>query len=244
MIKCINSNVLSAATTWEALLDKAAALGFAGIELSSPSSIGPDREFTPQRCVELVGRAQQCSLRIPSITTDEFDLFSLANADDQQRTAAIEQLTNLLKIAGGLGPEVFFTIEAHAVQSEDVRLKWPYEQSFNNVFAALEQLTERAQEFGVYLAFENPAGGLLLSPLEVRDLIDELNSPFLGLCYNPSYAARLSNPMDWVEIMAQRIFVVRLPYGQKSENTNATISDELILEKLERTGFNGPVVHK
>jgi len=242
LIKCINSNNLSTASTWEALFDKTVSLGFSGLELTCPPATESNIGLTQPHCAELVDIAKMRSLQIPALTTDKFDLFSLANTNDQQRTAAIEYLENLIETATWFGPQVIFTISAHALQPLAASLQWPYEQSFNNVFTALAQLTERAEELGVYLAFENPAAALLLSPLELRDLIDELNSPFLGSCYNPAHTAHLGDPTDWLRILANRVFVVRLAYDKTVETPG--IFDEAIVEELKRFTFDGPIVYK
>ena len=87
------------------------------------------------------------------------------------------------------------------------------------------------------MAFENPGNGFLLSPLELAGLIDEVNSAYLGLCFNPGYGERSGKAVDWVRILDKRILAVRLEAGRSDEN------DAEMLAQLERRRWEGSLIY-
>ena len=138
-------------------------------------------------------------------------------------------------------------IGAHEQQEVEGGLRGSYEGSFHRLFLGLEELAEQAEECGVRLVLENPGGGLLLSPLEMRDLIDEVNSGYVGICFNPAWAGRLGNRLDWLKIFGQRIFAVRMNFEQLDdlkdiEKINGCYQE--VIDTLEKKGFAGPVMYK
>jgi hexulose-6-phosphate isomerase len=100
---------------------------------------------------------------------------------------------------------------------QTVVANFSYENAFNCLFRHLEILASEAQKQKVNLALENPSRDLLLSPLELRDLIDQINSAHLGICFNPHYAAQLGKPLDWAHILNHRIFAVKLAREKNEE---------------------------
>ncbi len=81
-----------------------------------------------------------------------------------------------------------------------------YEKSLNNLFMALEKLKEELNKYSLWLILENPAGKILISPIELRELIDELNSPWLGVYFNPAHVAPTLSKDDFGSILGKRVF--------------------------------------
>ncbi|MBN2377276.1 MAG: TIM barrel protein [Sedimentisphaerales bacterium] len=245
MIKCINSKALDEAGGLEGLLGKAAARGFEGLELS----FGKQEEAAGEDLAEQMGK---WGGGIVVLTTSDFDLFSLAEADGSVRQGAIECFGGLLRMAvGGQESEKqcerMVVIGAYERQEVEGGLRGSYEGAFNRLFLGLEELAGQAEEWGVRLALENPGGGLLLSPLEMRDLIDEINSGYVGICFNPAWAGRLGDRLDWMRIFGQRIFAVRLNFERWDKLKVLEKIDDCyldVIEKLTKKGFDGPVIYK
>jgi len=165
---------------------------------------------------DLIRIAGRQGLMAKAITSSRFDIFSLSSANKQLRTEAIECFTSFLCLAGkGKGNDInqnneksekpVIVISAHKQQ----KTTFSYEQAFNSLFDSLEQLSEIAERESVMLAVENPGSGLLLSPLELRELIDEINSPYFGICFNPDNVGQSSDPTDWLRILGKRVIGLR-----------------------------------
>jgi len=241
MKKCLSTANLMSAGQVDKALEQVKQLGFAQVELSLS-------EFTAsqtEQLNDLADRVEQAGIGISSIGNTEFDLFSLCSLDESMRERALTSYEQMIPWAGqrekfGDQEKPLVIIRAKSNQSDSNNNKetgrgvvTSYERSFNLLFEALERLTQVALKERVCLAFENPGAGLLLSPLEVRELIDQLNSPYVGICFNPHNAQILGDPLDWLKILGRRVLAVRTETG--------SINPEIVAE-LERINFQGILI--
>lgn len=194
----------------------------------------------------LIRIAGRKGLMAKAITSSRFDIYSLSSADKQLRTEAIECFTSFLCLTdkgndinqnSEKSEKPVIVISAHKQQKST----FSYEQAFNSLFDSLERLSEIAERESVMLAMENPGSGLLLSPLELRELIDEINNPYLGICFNPDNVGQSGDPIDWLRILDKRIIALRLPLKDAAENGTEDNQDVIVTE-LERQGFNSPAI--
>jgi L-ribulose-5-phosphate 3-epimerase len=240
MIKCINSNSLQQAKDIPGLIEQADKSGFDHLELSLEPS-GPLGEVTLD---ELRKDVDNSNLKIASLTSTQFDLFTLAGLDGEpERTAARDTVTQYLHRASSGNWDTMVLISAHEKHPLDQVAVNDYETAFNSLFQTLTDLTATAEELSVPLVIENPAAGLLLSPLELRDFIDQINSPYVGLCLNPTHAARLGNPLDWFHILDRRILALRLNLPSHS-NIDAENPNTDLLNEIETINRNITLIYK
>jgi len=245
MIKCISRESLEASGDIEQLLQQARQRGFAGLELSVEEPRRCGEEITA-RCNELLKNGTQAILPICSLTTPSVDVFSLAAGDEHTRTAALETVEVLIQTAAHLRAycpqgDMCVVVGAETCRGSGTTRPTSYEALLNGIFVALEQVAQSAERLSVPVAIENPKREVLLSPLEVRELIDEVNSPYVGVCFNPRHAEQLGDPCDWLDILGGRVFVVHLPLTDAAEQAGGDC--ETIISQLEKMGFSGPVVY-
>ncbi len=209
MIKCFTSKILH---TWEeaaAAGEQAGGGGFAGLYLRLAADFPALAQPQEAEVEAFLRQLQEQSIAAAVVAAEGLDLFRLAAGRENQEE--VERLfTPLLELAGRLNPEAAVVIPAPAMRAEE-EAGFSYERAFHQLFLRLEGLTAAAQRRRVNLALENPGGHLLLSPLELRDLIDQINSPHLGICFNPGQARRLGEPLDWAEILNHRILAAKVP---------------------------------
>jgi sugar phosphate isomerase/epimerase len=195
---------------------------------------------------DLIRMAGRKGLMVKAITSSRFDIYSLSSANKQLRTEAIECFTSFLCLAdkgndinqnSEKSEKPVIVISAYKQQ----KTTFSYEQAFNSLFDSLERLSEIAERESVMLAMENPGSGLLLSPLELRELIDEINSPYFGICFNPDNVGPSGDPIDWLRILDKRVIALRLPTKDVAEN-GAGDSQDVIVTELEHQGFNSPAI--
>lgn len=199
MHKFLNTNSLRPSP--DAIAAEVLSLGISGIELSLPNEIAPE---------ELKKTLDDANLRIASFIHPDFDLFSLLDPDEAARSQALELGRELIGAAARLNPDGMLTLPAHTRAPAGIKLD-DYETALFTLFSQLEQLLREAERVAVRIALENPASGIFLSPLELRQFIDQLNTPWAGIAFNPAYAAALGRPSDWLGILGPRVFALRLP---------------------------------
>ena len=67
------------------------------------------------------------------------------------------------------------------------------------------RLREDAEDRGVHIAIENVWNRFLLSPVEMRDLIDRVNNPWVGAYFDIGNAMAFGYPQDWIDVLGRRI---------------------------------------
>ena len=240
MIKCINSNSLQEAKDIPDLIGQAQKSGFDRLELSLEPS-GSLGEMNWDNLRKDIGNS---NLKIASLTSIKFDLLTLAGLDgESMRKSALDACKQLLHNATSGNLDSMVNISAHEMHPWDQVAVNDYETAFNSLFLTITELAYTAEELSAPLAIENPAVGLLLSPLEIRDFIDQINSPYVGVCLNPTHAARFGNPLDWLHVLDPRIFALRLKLPSHA-NIDAENPHTDLLTEMETINRNIPIIYK
>ena len=73
----------------------------------------------------------------------------------------------------------------------------------------------------------------MLSPVELREIIDEANSASVGVCIDVDRVAQVGSAADWITTLRHRVHVVR--FGRPDALDDA-------LGVLVRGGFDGTAV--
>ena len=239
MIKCLNSNSLHRANTFDDLLDQTIQLGFAGLELNLNQNLELNPEINNETLTALFEKARLKNVEILSLTTCSKDLFDLSGENEEIRNAALEYFQKLIDSAAP--PGAIAVIPAHQKQPLGSIPPGSYEQSFNHLFFSLQTLAAHAEKKSTRLALETPGSGLLLSPLELRELIDQVNNPYLGVCLNPHYVEKNTNPLDWCNILELRILILHFPVEKLSKDFPHKYRQ--ILDLLQNKNISLPAVH-
>ena len=240
MIKCINSNRLQKAKDIPGLIDQAQKSGFDHLELSLEPP-GPLGEVTWD---DLRKKISNSNMKIASLTSTQFDLFTLASLDGEpEKTAARDTVKQFLHRDSSGNSDTMIRISAHEKHPLNQVTVNDYETAFNSLFLTITELADTAEELSAPLAIENPTAGLLLSPLELRDFIDEINSPYVGVCLNPTHAARFGNPLDWLHVLDPRIFALRLKLPSHA-NIDAENPHTDLLTEMETINRTIPIIYK
>lgn len=85
-----------------------------------------------------------------------------------------------------------------------------YQEGLNFAYQLLRRVRLDAESCGVSVALEAGANGCLLSPVELREIIDSANSWAVGVCIDAARIARFSSPADWIRILKARVHAVRV----------------------------------
>lgn len=81
----------------------------------------------------------------------------------------------------------------------------PYAEAYERVREALSELAPFAESHRVSIGIENVWNKFLLSPLEMRDLIDAVGSDFVGAYFDVGNVMLTGFPEHWIAILGSRI---------------------------------------
>ena len=106
--------------------------------------------------------------------------------------------------------EVFFLSEAEVI---------PYDVCYQRASEAISQLVPTAEKLGVTIAVENVWNKFLLSPLEMRDFIDNFDSIQVGAYFDVGNVLLTGYPEQWIRILGSRIKRVHIKDFKRSIGT-------------------------
>jgi len=222
-VLAIDDATAQSADTWAGCLDAALAAGFEAIDV--PAGAGPDR----------ISQASQRGLRPVVVRWRDGLIGPRTRKTDGWPEPATENLASSLGWIADAGGAIATVRPAHnAAGGQDAEVA-SYADALWRTHEALIALRLPMESSGVSVGVEAAADGFLLSPVELRDLLDRINSPCFAACLNLADVARIGRPLDWIGTLRHRIGCVRL--GGESE---AELND--IAAALREVLYAGPVV--
>ena len=133
----------------------------------------------------------------------------------------VESLAALLPWAAGLGARcVNVTIPPLRSRCSQTGFE-RYQDALNFAYGLLHAIRFAAEEAGAAVALEAGIGGCLLSPVELREIIDNANSWAVGSVIDADRIAAGGCVEDWLRTLTHRVHAVRLPGDYSRESTGA-----------------------
>lgn len=105
-----------------------------------------------------------------------------------------------------------------------------YQDALDFAYGLLQRVRFEAEAAGVSIALEAASGGCLASPLEVRELIDAVNSSAIGVCLDVERIRAIGSPLDWIDTLHCRVQSVRLTDGAWSGGNAADQTSQVPID--------------
>jgi L-ribulose-5-phosphate 3-epimerase len=180
--------------------------GYEGIEpaLDETGEIG--LETNEKELTDIKKYAEDKGIKIRSLATGLYWSYSLTSnnetvrkkayaiAEKQIETARILGADTILIVPGAVG--VDFIPDCETVE---------YDTAYERALEAFMSLKKKAEEAKVNIGIENVWNKFLLSPLEMRDFIDRIDSPYVGAYFDVGNVLYSGYPQHWIKILNKRI---------------------------------------
>ena len=251
MLKSLTMRSFPSEMPWQECLRESRSSGFGGVEVNFDGVFPLD---CPTRLLsEIKKTATQCDIEITSVYSRLQWLSPISSPDLNKREEGLRVIRRLLDIAEKLEASTVLTIPGavdNSLITKDSEIV-PYDEVYDRVLEGLTDLSETARRRGVVLALENVANKFLLSPLEMRDLIDKTGSPFVGCHFDVANCLYCGGyPEQWINILGKRIKVIhlkdfKLAAGNLTGFTNIFEGDvdwKQVCNALAKTGYDGPLI--
>lgn len=226
--------------------EKSYAVGEAGsrVDKELGTDIYRNDEFTIETSrgdIEKITKmAKEIGIKICSVASTLPFRYPLTSKDENVRKKAIEIAKIALEYVFILGGDTFLLIPG--LVTEDVA----YPDAYTRAKSAIKELSATAKRFKVNIGIENVWNKFLLSPLEVRNFIDEVNSEYVGAYFDIGNVLISGYPDQWIEILGKRIKKIHIK-DFKGEIGNIRGFTTLLngdlnwpktIKALERIGYN------
>ncbi len=240
----------------------ARAAGFEGIELvlSARGELTP--QSTPEEVRAIRRQAEAAGLQINSLATGLFWHYSLTSDQPENRRRACDLIRCLIDTAALLGADTVLTCPGAVgvdFKPEDVvpdaepgafftgSEVIDYEVCYERSLAAYRELAPYAGARQIVIGIENIWNKFLLSPLEMRDFIDKIGSPWVAAFLDVGNVLQWGYPEQWIRILGPRIRKIHFKDYRRGLPSLAGFVDLLagdvdwgkIYAELTRIGYDG-----
>lgn len=241
----INAWAIPAAVSFQELFASLAAVGFDGVELNldkegaSAHALSLSTDDTQLR--EIMSLSRQFNLPVCSISTSLYGSAQLGSPDADERQRGQAVLRKQLAIARALEADTILVVPGGI--SETVSRV----EAYQLVLDSLTGLKPEIEASGVRVGLENVWNSFFLSPVEMRNFIDQLASKVIGAYFDVGNVAVFSYPEHWIEMLGQRIFKIHIKDFKRPSSWfqgyfvnlyEGTIDWQRVMDALRAAGYD------
>ena len=185
-------------------MKKAKAAGFDGIELNVDET-GNLTLATDEKALHLLAKqSEDIGIAISSVSTSLAWGAPVTSNDKAKKEKGIATIKKELEAAAILGADTILVIPG--VVDEEVS----YDVAYDRALEMMSVMAKEAEKMQINIGLENVWNKFLLSPLEMRGLIDEINSPYVGSYFDAGNVLINGYPEQWINILGERIKKVHI----------------------------------
>ena len=187
--------------------------GFESFEVCVGDEGPTSLDISEKDAAAIRGHAEKEGIALCSLASGMGWKYKMTSADPAERNKAKEVNARALQIAHWLGCDALLVVPGMC------DLGAPYDVALENAIACVQDLAPTAERLKVSLAIENVWNKFLLSPVEIRDFIDQFDSEYVGAYFDTGNIVLYGYPEQWIEILGQRIRAVHLTDYRASVGT-------------------------
>lgn len=231
-------------------IETAKAAGFDGIELAFNETGELGLEATEKSVQEIANRLKDEQIEIAGLATGLYWDYSMTSESAEKRQKAKDVCKKQLELAAQLGVDAILVIPGAVgvdfiPNSEVVN----YEVAYERALAAISELSVDAKQYGVSIAIENVWNKFLLSPLEMKQFIDQVGSDYVGSYFDVGNVVHSGYPEHWIEVLGARIKKVHFKdYRRQAGGLHGfvdllagDVDYPVVVAALQKIGYNNYV---
>lgn len=181
---------------------QAKAAGFDAIEFPLAGEL--TLNSTADEVKRLGDAAQKAGVQVASLwVSGPLAANPLNSPDAEVRRRGVEAIRKAVEFAGYLNCGALLIVPGRV--GSGARLEIGYEDTWNRVSAEMRTAIPFAENGKVLLTMENVSNRFLLSPLEMRNFVDQFHSPWLQAHFDIGNVMFTGYPQDWILTLGPRI---------------------------------------
>lgn len=248
MKKGINIWSFKAGTSVKECISLAKEAGFQGIELALNETGEVSLESSEKELLAIKAHAANTEIELPSLATGLYWSYALTSENKTNRDKAKDIVKKQLETAAVLGSDTILVVPgAVGVDFIPDAEVVSYDRAYDNALEAFKELKTKAERYKISIGIENVWNKFLLSPLEMRDFIDKIDSAYVGSYFDVGNVLYSGYPEQWIRILGNRIKKVHFKDYRRSVGTLSGFVDLLagdvnypeVMKAFEEIGYDG-----
>lgn len=192
---------------------------------------------------EIKGLSKEFDLPISSISTALHWTYPLNANDEETRERGKYIVKKMIDVCKELGGDAVLVVPGLVTPDQ------PYDKCYEYAKEAFMELAPYAEEKGIKIGIENVWNKFLMSPLEYRRLIDEIDSEYVGAYFDVGNILQFGFPEQWIKILGDKIVKIHVKdfkraIGNIQGFTNLLQGDvdwAAVVKALQEIGYDGPL---
>jgi hexulose-6-phosphate isomerase len=173
-----------------AVMENYRQLGFDGIEAESPGLN-----------IEAVNQArQQTGVPVHGIVDHIHWKQRLSSPDATVRATGLEGLQTALRDSKSVGGTTVLLVPGKVTGADET-----HDDVWKRSIIEIRKAIPTAESQGIRILIENVWNGFCEKPEQMRDYIDEINSPWVGSYFDIGNVRKFGKPEEWIAVLGKRI---------------------------------------
>lgn len=221
--------------------------GYDGIEFGLAETGVVSLESSDDDIKEIKRIAEGEGIETPSLASGLYWDYPITSSNEETRKKSRSIVRRQLEIAAILGADTILVVPglvgADFIPGSEVM---EYDVAYDLSLEAFLELKDDAEEIGVNIGLENVWNKFLLSPLEMRDFVDKIDSSHVGVYFDVGNVIYSGYPEHWIKILGERIKKVHVKDFRKSVGNingfvdllSGDVNYPAVIEELKKIGYD------
>ena len=229
-------------------IDFAAEQGLDGVELTFGDIIMPD--ITDAECVKIRQYAESKNVGLRTMASGAGWAMPVSSEDAAEAEKAFEFNKRYIEVAALLGAKTVLLVPGATRGLDPAAPVRSYKSVWDKSVAALKKLAVVAEKHQVFIGVENVWNRFLLSPMEWKYFLDEIDSPWVGIYLDIANCQYQLPATDYVEILGDKIKAVHVKNYTVTGDWGSTldfgedilegdVEFDKIINALNKIGYQG-----
>jgi hexulose-6-phosphate isomerase len=193
-------------------------LGFDGVELNSPVDLNMN---------EILEAREKSGIELPCVVNKDHWSKPLSDPDPKVREECILSVAKSLEEVKQMGGDTVLVVPG--VVNEKVS----YEQAYITAQESIRKLIPYVEKTGMKIGLENVWNNFILSPVEARRFLDEINHPLIGWYFDIGNILRYGWPEHWIKTLNNRILKLHIKEFSRELMKTSGLRDGFKVNLLE-----------
>lgn len=217
--------------------------GFEAVELNYTEDIEKKgREYVES----LKSTVLDAGLEIASLLTGQFWQYPLTSDNPEKRRKGEELLIKSIEVCEVLGTDALLVVPGvvGTLWSNEERVR--YDIAYKRAQESISKAIPLAESKNIYICVENVWNKFLLSPLEMKNFVEELGSEYVAVYFDVGNILIMGYPEDWIRILGRKIKRIHLKDFKSSVGNIGGFCDLLegdvnwqeVIKALKEVGYD------
>ncbi|MCD6221709.1 sugar phosphate isomerase/epimerase [bacterium] len=182
--------------------------GFEAVELNLNGVLSMDS--SEEEIEKVKEKVNKVGLEVASLLAGGFWQFPLTSDNEEKRKMGEKLLLKSIEVCKYLETDAVLVVPGVVgpLGSGDERVR--YDIAYRRSQESIKKAVELAEKNKVYICVENVWNKFLLSPLEMKNFVEEIGSEYVGVYFDVGNILIIGYPEDWIRILGKKIKRIHL----------------------------------